>query len=253
MCRRAWIPACFARSEASSKALSWASMDGWPGMSAHAKWDQTPSTTISPSACALSAASISSGQAAADAPPREIPVSTLRWTFTVLPVRLAAAAISSTSHGAPADRSTPLATASSSGSPGGISQASTGAVIAAVAQRDGLPDRRDPQTGRPALQRGRRAGDHSVAVGVGLDRRHHLGPAGGLLEEGGIVADGGQVDPGLGRSDEAAAHASIFAAVRRCRITSGNETATSSAAIGAPSAAFRAARPCRKAAALPAS
>src|SRR5690606_25877758 len=101
------------------------------GASAYARWLHTPTTSTSPSAWALPAASASAGHSATAAPPRPSPVSSFRWSRAGRPARRPAATISCNWCTLAAERSTPALTPSCSGSPGASSQASTGAVIPA--------------------------------------------------------------------------------------------------------------------------
>src|SRR6185312_9758061 len=125
-------PSRRATSTASVNSATCRAIVGCPGASAYAKWLQMPITCTSPAAAALAAAVTRSGQSAAGAPPRDRPVSIFRCTRAGWPASRAAAAISVTVQGAPADRSTSAATPAARSSPGAASQDSTGAVIPAL-------------------------------------------------------------------------------------------------------------------------
>ncbi len=123
-------PARSATCTASSKRPACAWLTGWSGPpSANAKWLQTP-TTSTPSVRA--AAAHSAGQSAATAPPRDSPVSALRWTRATVPVAAAAAAAAASSARSYTPRSTPAATAGARSSSGVNSHASTGASMPAA-------------------------------------------------------------------------------------------------------------------------
>ena len=119
-------PAFSASATASANAVSWAAIDGCPGISAQAKWDHRPTTRTAPPAWAASAASTTPGQSARVAPPRVSPVSAFRCSRAVTPARSAAPATRATKAAEPAVTSMPAAIASA-GSPTAIRH-STGAV-----------------------------------------------------------------------------------------------------------------------------
>ena len=100
-----------------------------------------------------------SSQAAPKAPPRPSPVSTLRCTRAVRPSARAAAAISSSTQGAEADRSMSRRTAPAKSAPGTESQRQQGCGHARVAQGEGLAELRhpEPRWPRPRPRCGRRA------------------------------------------------------------------------------------------------
>ena len=153
-----------------------AAIVGWPGASAYAKCDHSPTTRTAPSASALRAATTRSGQSARAAPPRFRPLSTLRCTRAVVPASRAAATTSSSAQPALTDRSTSARSASAQASPGPSSQARTrGVVIAGGAQRERLVEQGGAQPGRAAVDGGARRRHQAVAVAVGLDHRQHLG------------------------------------------------------------------------------
>ncbi len=130
MCRTSGrTPAFSAWATASPNAASWAATEGWPGMSAQAKWDHRPTTRTRPRSSAASAASMSPGQSAGVAPPRFSPVSASRCSRAGRPARSAAAAILAAKAAEPAVTSMPASMAAA-GSPIAIS-ASTGAVMPA--------------------------------------------------------------------------------------------------------------------------
>ena len=110
-------------------------------MSAQARCDQTAVISMSPAACAATAASTSAGQSVTVAPPRDMPVSALRCTRAGLPADRAAAVIRPSVPRVPTQRSTPRPMASACDARGSSIRHSTGAVIPASrsARASGTP------------------------------------------------------------------------------------------------------------------
>lgn len=115
-------PPAYARALISSKRASWAAMEGWPGSSAQAKWDQRPVTVTSPSRSACRARSTRSAQSAGWQPLRPRPVSALSWILAVRPVARAASVTSASAHGSLTDMSRSASIPSRQGPPGVQSQ-----------------------------------------------------------------------------------------------------------------------------------
>ncbi len=101
---------------------SWAAIEGWPGSSAQAKWDQSPVIRRCPARSAASASPTSSGQSAGWQPLRPSPVSALSWTRAGRPAAPAAATTSRSAHRPLTDTSMSASTASRQGPPGVHSQ-----------------------------------------------------------------------------------------------------------------------------------
>ena len=151
-------PSRSATSRPSAYTASWRSIVGWPGASAYTKWLQTPMISAVPSACAFAAASTTAGQSSGVAPPRDRPVSILRWSRTGRSARLAAAMISLTWATLAALRSTFAATPSCSGRSGLNSQARTGAVMPARRRVNASPSVQAPSQVAPPSSAARAAG-----------------------------------------------------------------------------------------------
>ncbi len=117
---------------------------GWPGSSANARWDQTPTTRHRPSASAASAASstASARPASARCGPARCPPSGARRA--VRPVLRAASTISASVHGAPTDRSTSARSASAKPGAGRVQPGE---------QRSGRPPPTAARAPRPAARR----------------------------------------------------------------------------------------------------
>lgn len=115
-------PSFSAYATMSRNVFSWAAMEGWPGSSAQAKWDQRPVILTVPACSAVRAAATSSGQSAGWQPLRPRPVSALSWIRAGMPASVAAATTSRRAHIPLTDTSMPASIASRQGPPGVHSQ-----------------------------------------------------------------------------------------------------------------------------------
>ena len=151
-------PAFSATAIASAKAVSWAAIDGCPGMSAQAKCDHRPVTRTEPRAWAASAAASTPGQSAGVAPPRLSPVSALRCSRARArtPTRTAAASTFATEAAEPAARSMSWRIASA-GSPNVIMHR-TGAVMPARRSATASSRSATPSQAAPPASAARAAG-----------------------------------------------------------------------------------------------
>jgi hypothetical protein len=133
-------PSFSAYATMSRNAFSWAAMEGWPGSSAQAKWDQRPVILTVPACSAVRAAATSSGQGPHPAH-RHIDVGLDRL--------------------APGPARRPQPAHHPAAEPG-------------RPQGERLLRRRGAQPGRPGLQRGTGAGHRPVPVRIGFDDGHEL-------------------------------------------------------------------------------
>lgn len=220
MCRTSGsTPAFSACATMSRNTPSWAAIEGWPGSSAQAKWDQSPVMATRPAVSAVRASATSSGQSAGWHPLRPRPVSALSWIQAAGRPRWRGDDLAQRPHAAdrhvdagldrlaPGAARRPQPAHDPAAEPGGP-------------QGQRLVRGRGAQPGRARLQGGLRAGHRTVPVGVGFHHGHEVRSARPRAQDAHVGAQGGEVDLGTGSQGRCLVHrAQSLRGVRRHPVT----------------------------------